>query len=195
MTFKSEQGDEMVVFTTRPDTLWGATFMVLAPEHPLVDKLTPESHRERVKAYQAQTGMQTEIERTTAEREKTGVVTGAYAINPVNGKRIPIWIADYVMMSYGTGAIMGVPAHDERDFAFAHEVRAADHPGDRAERRPGEERGVERLGRRAISAARCDRGTSALEPLDDPGPRRFRRRRAGGRGAGRGLSATCCSST
>ena len=119
VVFKSEQGDEIVVFTTRPDTLWGATFMVLAPEHPLVDKLTPESHREQVRGYQLQTGKQTEIERATAEREKTGVATGAYAINPVNGERIPIWIADYVMMSYGTGAIMGVPAHDDRDFAFA----------------------------------------------------------------------------
>src|SRR5512139_2512035 len=119
VVFKSEQGDDLVVFTTRPDTLWGATFMVLAPEHPLVDKLTPEAHREQVRAYQMQTGMQTEIERATAEREKTGVATGAFAINPVNGERVPIWIADYVMMSYGTGAIMGVPAHDDRDFAFA----------------------------------------------------------------------------
>ena len=117
--FKTEQDDEIVIFTTRPDTLWGATFMVLAPEHPLVDKLTPESHREPVRAYQFQAGRQTEIERGTAEREKTGVAIGAYAINPVNGKRIPIWIADYVTMSYGTGAIMGVPSHDDRDFAFA----------------------------------------------------------------------------
>jgi len=117
--FKTEQDDEIVIFTTRPDTLWGATFMVLAPEHPLVDKLTPQSHRESVRAYQFQAGRQTEIERGTAEREKTGVATGAYAINPVNGKRIPIWIADYVTMSYGTGAIMGVPSHDDRDFAFA----------------------------------------------------------------------------
>ena len=108
-----------MIFTTRPDTLWGATFMVLAPEHPLVDKLTPASHREQVKAYQFEAGRTTEMERGAAEREKTGVATGAYAINPVNGKRVPIWIADYVIMSYGTGAIMGVPAHDDRDFAFA----------------------------------------------------------------------------
>ncbi len=119
VVFKSEQGDEIVIFTTRPDTLWGATFMVLAPEHPLVDKLTPASHREQVKAYQFQAGRTTEMERGAAEREKTGVDTGAFAINPVSGKRVPIWIADYVTMSYGTGAIMGVPAHDERDFAFA----------------------------------------------------------------------------
>ena len=119
VVFRTEQDDEIVIFTTRPDTLWGATFMVLAPEHPLVDKVTPASHLESVRAYQFQAGRQTEIERSAAEREKTGVATGAYAVNPVNGKRIPIWIADYVMMSYGTGAIMGVPSHDERDFAFA----------------------------------------------------------------------------
>jgi leucyl-tRNA synthetase len=119
VTFKSELGDDIVVFTTRPDTLWGATFMVLAPEHLLVNKLTPASHREAVQAYQYQAGRQTDIERAAAEREKTGVFTGAYAINPVNGARIPIWIADYVLMSYGAGAIMAVPAHDDRDFAFA----------------------------------------------------------------------------
>ncbi len=118
-TFKSEQGDDIVIFTTRPDTLWGATFMVLAPEHPLVSKLTPASHREQVRAYQYEAGRQTEMERGAAEREKTGVPTGAYAINPVNGNRVPIWIADYVTMGYGTGAIMGVPSHDDRDFAFA----------------------------------------------------------------------------
>ena len=114
-----EQGDDMVVFTTRPDTLWGVTFMVLAPEHPLVDKLTPDVYREAVEAYKFQAGRQTEIERTSTDKEKTGVFTGAYAVNPVNGRRVPIWIADYVLMTYGTGAIMAVPAHDERDFAFA----------------------------------------------------------------------------
>jgi leucyl-tRNA synthetase len=111
--------DLIPVFTTRPDTLWGATFMVLAPEHPLVDVLTPDTHRAAVAAYQFQAGRQTDIERSAVEREKTGIFTGAYAINPVNGARIPIWIADYVLMTYGTGAIMAVPAHDERDFAFA----------------------------------------------------------------------------
>ena len=119
VTFKAESGDDIVVFTTRPDTLWGATFMVLAPEHPLVDKLTPPERRAEVEAYVAQAARQSEIERTAAEKEKTGVFIGAYAINPVNGARIPIWIADYVLMTYGTGAIMAVPAHDERDFAFA----------------------------------------------------------------------------
>jgi len=114
-----DSSDPITVFTTRPDTLWGATFMVLAPEHTLVEKLTPATHREAVAAYQFQASRQTDIERSATEREKTGIFTGAYAINPVNGARIPIWIADYVLMSYGTGAIMGVPSHDDRDFAFA----------------------------------------------------------------------------
>ena len=119
VTFKSEAGDDIVVFTTRPDTLWGATFMVLAPEHPLVAKLTSAACRATVDAYCEQASRQTEIERGAADKEKTGVFIGAYAINPVNGARIPIWAADYVMMGYGTGAIMAVPSHDDRDFAFA----------------------------------------------------------------------------
>ncbi len=109
------------VFTTRPDTLWGATFMALAPEHPLVDELTTPEHQEEVEEYKLQAARQTEIERLSTEKEKTGAFTGAYAINPVNGERIPIWVADYVLMTYGTGAIMAVPAHDERDFEFALE--------------------------------------------------------------------------
>ncbi len=117
--FKTEDGDEIEVFTTRPDTLWGATFMVLAPEHPLVEKVTTESRQEEVKVYQEQAERMGNIQRESTEREKTGVFTGGYAINPVNDKKIPIWIADYVMMGYGTGAIMAVPAHDQRDFEFA----------------------------------------------------------------------------
>ena len=112
-------GEELRVFTTRPDTLFGATFMVLAPEHPLVATLTAPERRADVEAYLAQTRRRTEIERLSTDREKTGVPIGADAINPVNGQRIPIWIADYVLSGYGTGAIMAVPAHDERDFAFA----------------------------------------------------------------------------
>ena len=119
VTFLSEQDDPIVVFTTRPDTLWGATFMVLAPEHPLVDKLTAPQFREDVEEYKRQAARQSEIERLSTEKEKTGVFTGAYAVNPVNNERIPLWIADYVMMTYGTGAIMAVPSHDERDFEFA----------------------------------------------------------------------------
>ncbi len=107
------------VFTTRPDTLWGATFMVFSPEHPLVEKITTEENKTAVEEYKAQAARQTDIQRGAADKEKTGVFTGGYAINPVNQARIPIWIADYVLMSYGTGAIMAVPAHDERDFAFA----------------------------------------------------------------------------
>ena len=113
-----KEGD-LVVFTTRPDTLWGATFMVLAPEHPLVDRITKPQYREAVVVYRHEAERQSEIERLSTEKDKTGVFTGAYAINPVNDARIPIWVADYVMMTYGTGAIMAVPSHDERDFAFA----------------------------------------------------------------------------
>jgi leucyl-tRNA synthetase len=112
-------GAELRVFTTRPDTLFGATFMVLAPEHPLVPALTAPDRRAEVEAYVERARGESEIERLSTEREKTGVPIGADAINPVNGERIPIWVADYVLSGYGTGAIMAVPAHDERDFAFA----------------------------------------------------------------------------
>src|SRR5437870_7325012 len=112
--------DESVrVYTTRPDTSFGATFMVLAPEHPLVERVTTEKHRARVREYVEKARKETEIERMSTEREKTGVATGGFAINPVNRERIPIWVADYVLVTYGTGAIMAVPAHDERDFEFA----------------------------------------------------------------------------
>ncbi len=119
VVFHSEQEDPIEVFTTRPDTLWGATFMVLAPEHPLVTKLVTPDRKTEVEEYVSEVTRRTEIERESTEKDKTGVFTGAYAINPVNGARIPIWIADYVLMTYGTGAIMAVPAHDERDFQFA----------------------------------------------------------------------------
>lgn len=112
--------DNIEVFTTRPDTLFGATFMVLAPEHPLVAKLTTAGQKAEVEAYVAEAGRKNEIERQEqAAKEKSGVFTGAYATNPVNDQQIPIWIADYVLMGYGTGAIMAVPAHDERDHEFA----------------------------------------------------------------------------
>ncbi len=107
------------VFTTRPDTLFGATYMVLAPEHRLVSRIATAEHREAVTAYQRQAATRTEVDRQADARKKTGVFTGAYAINPVNGRKIPIWIADYVLTGYGTGAIMAVPAHDQRDFEFA----------------------------------------------------------------------------
>ena len=117
--FKTEQGDDLEIFTTRPDTLWGATFMVLAPEHPLVEKITLPENKQVVQEYIHQAIRQSDIQREATGKEKTGVFTGGYAFNPVNHQRIPIWIADYVLMTYGTGAIMAVPAHDERDFAFA----------------------------------------------------------------------------
>ena len=119
-TFRTAiDGHPIEIYTTRPDTLWGATFMVLAPEHGLVEKITTDDQRAAVEAYVAQTALETEIERLVEDREKTGVFTGAYVINPVNGEEIQIWIADYVMITYGTGAIMAVPAHDQRDFEFA----------------------------------------------------------------------------
>ena len=129
-------GESFEIFTTRPDTLWGVTFMVLSPEHPLVDKLTTTEHKAEVEAYKAQAARQSDIDREAADKEKTGVFTGSYAINPVNGDKTPIWIADYVLMTYGTGAIMAVPAHDQRDFEFARkygiEVRVVIQPNDTA---------------------------------------------------------------
>ncbi|MCB9109277.1 MAG: leucine--tRNA ligase [Anaerolineales bacterium] len=119
VTFHTEQGDPLEIYTTRPDTLWGATFMVLSPEHPLVDVITTPAQKAEVTAYVEGAAGLTEIERSSESREKTGVFTGGYAINPVNQAKVPIWIADYVLITYGTGAIMAVPAHDERDFAFA----------------------------------------------------------------------------
>jgi leucyl-tRNA synthetase len=110
---------EIGVFTTRPDTIFGVTFFVLAPEHPLVPLLTTPEHKAEVEAYIIQTQKQTEIERTSVEKEKAGVFLGSYVINKLNGEPVPIWIADYVLLSYGTGAVMGVPAHDQRDFEFA----------------------------------------------------------------------------
>jgi leucyl-tRNA synthetase len=111
--------DGFRVFTTRPDTVFGVTFMVLAPEHPLVDEITTPAQREAVNALRAEVSGMSEIDRASTELEKKGAFTGAYAINPLNGERVPIWIANYVMMEYGTGAIMAVPAHDQRDFEFA----------------------------------------------------------------------------
>ncbi len=118
--FKVAGSSEIIrVFTTRPDTLFGATYMVLAPEHPLVAKISAPAPKLAVEAYVTASGRKSDLERTDLAKDKTGVFTGAYAINPVNGKEIPIWIADYVLISYGTGAIMAVPAHDVRDFEFA----------------------------------------------------------------------------
>ena len=120
ISFGIEAHEERIeVFTTRPDTLCGATYLVLAPEHPLVEKITRTEQNKAVEAYIEQTKTKSDLERAELNKEKTGVPSGAYAINPINQKRIPIWIADYVLLSYGTGAIMAVPAHDDRDFEFA----------------------------------------------------------------------------
>jgi leucyl-tRNA synthetase/predicted alpha/beta hydrolase family esterase len=117
--FATEQGSVIEVFTTRPDTLFGVTYVVLAPEHALVDELTTPSQRAAVEAYRAEVARATDEQRLNEHRPKTGVWTGGYAINPANNERVPVWVADYVLATYGTGAVMAVPAHDERDFAFA----------------------------------------------------------------------------
>lgn len=118
-TTDSPESHTIKIYTTRPDTLWGATFLVLAPEHPLVTRLTTPDQKAAVEAYVTAAVNKSDIEREDTARAKSGVFVGSYAINPVNGDRIPIWIADYVLMSYGTGAIMAVPAHDQRDFEFS----------------------------------------------------------------------------
>ncbi len=115
----NHQNAHFTVFTTRADTLFGATYCVLAPEHTLVDEITTDDQRAEVEAYKKACASKSELERTELNKDKTGVFTGAYAINQVNEKKIPIWISDYVLATYGTGAIMAVPAHDERDYAFA----------------------------------------------------------------------------
>jgi len=119
--FKVRGYDENIrVFTTRPDTLFGATYMVMAPEHELIDKITVDQKKEEIESYRQLAATKSDLDRTDLAKEKTGVFTGAFAINPVNNEKIPIWISDYVLISYGTGAIMAVPAHDERDFEFAN---------------------------------------------------------------------------
>ena len=113
------EADVIRIYTTRPDTLFGVTYMVLAPEHPLVDRLTTPEYAAAVQQYRQQASLKSELDRTGLAKDKTGVFTGGYAINPVNGDRVPVWIADYVLISYGTGAIMAVPGHDDRDYEFA----------------------------------------------------------------------------
>jgi leucyl-tRNA synthetase len=120
--YPRKPGDDVLrVYTTRPDTLFGATYMVIAPEHPFVERLTLPEHEKAVREYCQEAGRKSDLDRTDLAKEKTGVFTGSFAVNPVNGKAIPIWVADYVLISYGTGAIMAVPGHDTRDFEFAQE--------------------------------------------------------------------------
>jgi leucyl-tRNA synthetase len=141
---KSEN-EKVTIFTTRPDTLYGTTYLVLAPEHPLVAKITTEEQKKAVEAYVVQTASRSDLTRQEEIKEKTGVFTGAEAVNPINGESIPIWISDYVLMSYGQGAVMGVPAHDERDFEF---VKKFDLPivrvikNDASDDEPTEDEGV-----------------------------------------------------
>ncbi len=124
VTFKVDGTDKYFeVFTTRPDTLFGATYCVLSPEHSLVDEITKKDQKEEIKNYKKISASKSELERTSLSKEKTGAFTGSYAINPVNNKKIPIWISDYVLSTYGTGAIMAVPAHDDRDYEFAKKYR------------------------------------------------------------------------
>ena len=127
------------VFTTRPDTLFGATYMVLAPEHPLVDAIASDDQKDAIKAYQDQAANKSDLDRTDLNKDKSGVFTGGYAINPVNGEKIPVWVADYVLISYGTGAIMAVPGHDSRDLEFA---RKFDLPVIEVVEAPGEEENI-----------------------------------------------------
>ena len=123
-------GDEVLrVYTTRPDTLFGATYMVVAPEHPFVERLTTPERAEAVRAYCQQSARKSDLDRTDLAKEKTGVFTGSYAVNPVNGEAVPIWIADYVLVSYGTGAIMAVPAPRYPRFRVCPAVRSAHHRG------------------------------------------------------------------
>jgi leucyl-tRNA synthetase len=122
--FQLDARDDVIrVFTTRPDTLFGATYMVMSPEHPLVNVITTEENRAAVEGYKEEASKKSDLDRTDLAKDKSGQFTGAYAINPVNGQKIPIWISDYVLISYGTGAIMAVPAHDERDFEFAKKFK------------------------------------------------------------------------
>src|SRR5205085_12151698 len=123
LIFETPSGKKLTVFTTRPDTVFGATYLVLAPEHPLVDELTAVEQKSAVKAYQREMQSKDIVSRRVGDKTKTGVFIGSYARNPATGEAIPIWIADYVLMEYGTGAIMAVPAHDKRDFEFATEFK------------------------------------------------------------------------
>ena len=114
-----DYNEQIEVFTTRPDTIYGASFLVLSPEHELVDLITTEDNKDDVEAYQKEAAKESDLERTGLSKEKSGVFTGAYAVNPLSGQQVPIWIADYVLSTYGTGAVMAVPSGDQRDYEFA----------------------------------------------------------------------------
>ena len=166
ITFDVEGHDaSLTCFTTRPDTLFGCTFFVVSPEHPLVDALTSDEQREAVEAYRERARKMSDLDRTIENREKTGVPTGTRVINPINGRPVPLYVGDYVLMSYGTGAVMGVPAHDERDFVFAQNYGLEIVPviG------PGEDAGVDEPTRRRILAGElCYTGPGVMLPRPDP---------------------------
>jgi leucyl-tRNA synthetase len=157
--FRLETGDDLTVFTTRPDTLYGATYMVLAPEHGAVKKITTPGQRDAVEAYIAAAASKSDLERAELTKEKTGVFTGAYAVNPLNQENIPVWIADYVLAGYGTGAIMAVPAHDQRDWEFATKFNLRIVP---VVRPPG---GASDLPALLEKGAFCEDGVAVNSPL------------------------------
>ena len=168
--FPRKPGEEVLrVYTTRPDTLFGATYMVIAPEHPFVERLTTADNAVAVKAYCDQAAAKSDLDRTELAKEKTGVFTGSYATNPVNGEQVPIWIADYVLISYGTGAIMAVPAHDERDFEFATQfkipIKAVVDPGDAV---PGEDRIEVLAGQKVFSDVGVSVNSGDFDGLSTP---------------------------
>ena len=119
ISFKVDGNNKIEVFTTRPDTIFGATYLVLAPEHPIVDSIVTQAQKKEINDYKETALSKSDLERQENQKNKTGVFTGSYAINPMSKSKIPIWVSDYVLYGYGTGAIMAVPAHDERDFEFA----------------------------------------------------------------------------
>jgi leucyl-tRNA synthetase len=164
----ADSAEKIRVFTTRPDTLFGATYMVLAPEHRLVDEVTTEEQWNAVENYREHTARKSDLERTELAKDKTGVFTGAYAINPVNQEKIPIWIADYVLASYGTGAIMAVPAHDERDFEFAKKFSLPI----RAVVLPPPQPGMGAYDERDWKEAFCEEGVAVASPSPGWGLRR-----------------------
>ena len=175
--FELEKGGSFKVFTTRADTLFGCSYVVLAPEHSLVDEITTPEQKAAVAEYRERAAAQSEIDRTSTVKEKTGVFTGAYAINPINGRKVPVWVADYVLVTYGTGAVMAVPAHDERDYEFAVKynlpiervVESADKSSENADKLPFCEYGIAVNSGFANGLKTADAKNAILEKLSEMG--------------------------
>ncbi|MGE5576581.1 MAG: leucine--tRNA ligase [Syntrophothermus sp.] len=169
------EGEKIDCFTTRPDTIFGVTYLALAPEHPMLGRLTTPAERAGVEAYAAQAIERAAMDRLSGEREKTGVFTGSHAVNPLSGERIPIWVADYVLAGYGSGAVMGVPAHDERDFAFARamglpvRVVVAPPGGDNGDGKGDSQSKVDSHGKAAEKNGNGDGGREIAEAYTGPG--------------------------